>query len=88
MAASTRGEYFYIPYAGLALLGHHDAQMKEIITRNKQFIRENGGVPWCDFKVSRKNSALYHKWLQAIRRLIILNKQRRSNILQLKKEIM
>ena len=87
MAADTMGEYFYIPYSGLDLLGLHDAQMNEIIVRNKHFIREHGGVPWCDFKASRRNSALYLRWMQAIRRLIILNKQRRSDILHLKKEI-
>ena len=61
--------------------------MSDIIVRNKKFIKENRGVPWCDFSVYRKHDNLNHIFLQAIRRLIILNKQKRSEIQSIIKAI-
>ena len=76
MVADSPGEYFFIPYNALRLIGQHDAQMGEIIAVNKQFIQNNGGVPWCDFKMyrGRKKMDLYLVFMQCLRRVIILNK--------------
>ena len=62
-AESTIGEYFFIPYQALTLLSLHDAEMGEILAHSKQFIRENGGIPWCDFKVYRKEVKIYQSFI-------------------------
>ena len=42
------------------------------------------GIPQCDFKVYRKQRNLRDIFVQALRRLIIINKQKRSQITHLK----
>ena len=39
------------------------------------------GIPWCDFKLYRKKRDLKEIYMQALRRLILLNKQNRSMIM-------
>ena len=87
--ADTPGEYFFIPYKSLSLLGKTDTQMGKIIERNRQFIKDHGGVPWCDFKMyrGRKKMDLNLVFMQCLRRIIVLNKQKRSDIIRHKQAI-
>ena len=60
--------------------------MNVVIKTGKEYIKENG-VPWCDFKLYRIKNDLHKMWLSAIRRLIILNKQKRSQLTVILKEL-
>ena len=66
------------------MLGQYDETMKNIIEHYRAHARTNG-TPWCDFKVYRKERNLKDIFVQALRRLILINKQKRSQISIIKK---
>ena len=57
MRAVSPGDYFFIKYSQLKLLGMHDETMKNIINyyQDKAF---KESIPWCDFKIYRKERNL------------------------------
>ena len=80
------GEYYFIPYRSLDFLCKIDKKMKSIHKTNVSFIKYNDGMPpWCDFKIHylRKQNQ-YKMFRELLKRIIILNKQKRSKILELR----
>jgi len=57
-------------------MGQYDETMKNLIDHYRELVKRNG-VPTCDFKVYRKERNLQDIFLQALRRLILVNKQKR-----------
>ena len=58
--------------------------MKNIIDHYTEYVKRHS-TPWCDFKVYRRHRNLKDIFVQALRRLILVNKQKRSQIQTLKK---
>ena len=77
LQAVSPGDFFFIRYNLLNLLGQYDDTLKRIIDHYHKKVRLSG-IPLCDFKVYRKERDLREIFVQALRRLILLNKQRRS----------
>ena len=75
---------FFISYSLLSTLAQYDNTMAALVRKYKALVKQQG-VPECDFKVYRKTRNLSEIFLQALRRLILLNKQKRSQINKLKK---
>lgn len=84
LQAISPGDYFFIKYSLLSLLSQYDDTMKRICEVYTYRVRLHG-TPWCDFKVFRKERNLNEIFLQALRRLILLNKQKRSQVQLIKK---
>ena len=61
--------------------------MKAITEHYLELVRHNS-VPMCDFKVYRKERNLHDIFVQALRRLILLNKQKRHQVVASKIEQM
>ena len=57
--------------------------MKNIIDHYTEYVKRHS-TPWCDFKVYRRHRNLKDIFVQALRRLILVNKQKRSQIQKLK----
>jgi len=57
LQAVSPGDYFFIKYNSLNLLGLYDEKMRNIINFYKDKVSHNG-VPTCDFKVYRKERNL------------------------------
>ena len=81
------GDYFFIRYSQLSLLGQYDQTMKAITEHYLELVRHNG-MPMCDFKVYRKERNLHDIFVQALRRLILLNKHKRHQMVASKIEQM
>ena len=79
LQAISAGEYFFIHYNFLSLLGEYDHNMSEIIKEYKNRCKIQG-IPECDFKVYRKKRNLQEIFVQALRRQVLLNKKKRSKI--------
>lgn len=58
-------------------MGQYDETMKNLIEHYREVVKKNG-VPTCDFKIYRKERNLQEIFVQALRRLILVNKQKRS----------
>jgi len=76
LQAVSPGDYFFVKYSLLTLMGQYDETMKNLIDHYRELVKRNG-VPTCDFKVYRKERNLQEIFLQALRRLILVNKQKR-----------
>ena len=57
----------------------YDETMRHILDHYRIKVSRSG-VPTCDFKVYRKERNLQEIFVQALRRLILINKQRRSKV--------
>ena len=79
LQAISAGEYFFIHYNFLSLLGEYDQNMSEIIKEYTNRCKLQG-IPECDFKVYRKKRNLQEIFVQALRRQVLLNKKKRSDI--------
>ena len=51
------GDYFFIKYSLLSLMGQYDETMKALIEHYRDVVKKNG-VPTCDFKIYRKERNL------------------------------
>ena len=78
LQAISAGEYYFIHYNFLELLGEYDQNMKAIIKKYKDRCHHQG-IPECDFKVYRKKRNLQEIFVQALRRQVLLNKKKRSD---------
>jgi hypothetical protein len=79
LQAVSPGDYYFIKYSSLNLLGMYDETMRCIFDHYKSKVSRSG-VPTCDFKVYRKERNLSEIFVQALRRLILINKQKRSKV--------
>ena len=79
LQAISAGEYFFIRYNFLRHLGKYDQNLKEIIKEYRNRYKHYG-IPECDFKVYRRKRNLQEIFVQALRRQVLLNKKKRSDI--------
>lgn len=79
LQAISSGDYFFINYNLLSLLSQYDATMKAIVGKYSKFVKEEG-LPECDFKVYREKKNMREIFVQALRRQVLLNMKKRSNL--------